>query len=226
MAKGVRPNSLLHGAWYALRQSACLLTDGILLFGAGRAATAAGLALLAREELGRFHCLLKLRNDAIESGKLPSVKEVRNSYKDHRIKQQWGQTSVSMGFPDDWADKVMEKLKPNPEQEELILKDSLKPVQTKRRRDPHDRHARRGKCFYVDIEPSGADWNLPWLMSREEAERIIIEAKNDYHMMLHYLRGRYFGPELGAALDAWADKPELPFIVWSRDSSSVGIARS
>jgi AbiV family abortive infection protein len=216
IGKGMTPDSLLQGAWYALLQSAHLLTDAVLLFGAGRASTAAGLALLAREELGRFRLLLDLRKNAV-AGRLPSVGELKNSYKDHRIKQQWGQTGVTMrGLPANWTDKFLEKIKQKPMDEELILKDMFKPLESKRRRDPQDRHELRGKCFYVDVESSGAVWNRPWLMSKEEAERIIIDATNDYHMMLLYVRRKqqYFGAELGAALDAWADKPELPFIVW------------
>jgi AbiV family abortive infection protein len=222
MAKGITPDSLLHGALYALRQSAYLLNDAILLSGAGRAPTAAGLALLAREELGRFRLLLRMRKDAIESGKCPSMDEVKKFCKDHRVKQQWGQTAVSVGLPDDWSDQLMAKLKQNPEEEERILKDAFRPIEVKRARDPHIRHLRRGECFYVDVKPSG-DWNHPWLMSKAEAERIIVDAKSDYHMMLYYIRGepKTLGPKLERALDAWADKPELPFIVWKRDSQSV-----
>src|SRR2546425_12912752 len=94
MAKGVTPDSLLHGAWYALCQSAYLLEDAVLLFGGGRSSTAAGLALLSREELGKFYLLLGLRKDTIESGKLPSVGSVKRSNSDHVTKQRWGQTAV------------------------------------------------------------------------------------------------------------------------------------
>ena len=49
---------LLEGAWYAFEQSGRLLNDAVTLFDGGSHSTAAGIALLGREELGKGRILL------------------------------------------------------------------------------------------------------------------------------------------------------------------------
>jgi hypothetical protein len=53
---------LLEDAWYALEQCGLLLSDAVMLFEGGRHATASGMAMPAREELGKARLFLTLRD--------------------------------------------------------------------------------------------------------------------------------------------------------------------
>ncbi len=61
---------LLKGAVYALQQSGLLVRDANILYRAGSYASAVVLATFAREELGRWKLLLKLRREVIQGKKL------------------------------------------------------------------------------------------------------------------------------------------------------------
>ena len=59
------PNVLLQGSLYALEQCGLRLTDAVALLEQRRYSTAAGIALLAREELGRHKILLGLWRESV-----------------------------------------------------------------------------------------------------------------------------------------------------------------
>jgi hypothetical protein len=66
---------LLEGFWYALEQCGRLLHDAIDLYELGRFGTAAGLAMLAREEMGKARILFKLSGE-VEVGRALSQREL------------------------------------------------------------------------------------------------------------------------------------------------------
>src|SRR5713101_1274908 len=73
---------LLEGAWYALEQCGRLLHDAITLYEAGRYATASGIAMLAREELGRARILLALAEE-VHAGRPLTLVELEGAIADH-----------------------------------------------------------------------------------------------------------------------------------------------
>jgi len=88
------PKFLLEGSYYALVQCGRLLTSAVILYKTGDYATAVGLAALAHEELGRSWYLKDKRMEMVQ-GKPVSVEEIRDTCKNHVMKQEWGQGSVT-----------------------------------------------------------------------------------------------------------------------------------
>jgi AbiV family abortive infection protein len=84
---------LLEGAWYALEQCGRLLHDAIDLYERDRFGTAVGLAILAREELGKARILIQLSGE-VEAGKGLSLRELSSALADHLEKQEHAQISV------------------------------------------------------------------------------------------------------------------------------------
>src|SRR5437867_12539698 len=85
---------LLEGAWYSFEQCGILLRDAVALYERGSHSTAVGLALLAREEMGKARILLDLWRDVVNRGRKVSAAEVRRKLDDHEEKQRKGQISA------------------------------------------------------------------------------------------------------------------------------------
>src|SRR5438445_5046430 len=82
------PKILLQGAWYAFEQCGILLRDAVTLYERGSRATAVGLAMLAREELGKARILLDFWSDAMNKRRRVSAAEVRSKLDNHEEKQR------------------------------------------------------------------------------------------------------------------------------------------
>ena len=87
------PQFLLEGLYYALVQCGKLLNSAVIIYKAGDHATAVGLALLAREELGRSRYLRDQRKEVV-NGKTVPIDTIRKACKNHLMKQKLGQHSV------------------------------------------------------------------------------------------------------------------------------------
>jgi AbiV family abortive infection protein len=72
----VSANVLLKGAWYGLEQSGHLLHNAVKLHSTRSFGTATALALLAREELGKYRILRDLWQRTTK-GEVFSVEDVR-----------------------------------------------------------------------------------------------------------------------------------------------------
>ena len=104
-------DSLIRGAWYAVEQCGFLMGDAVLLYNKGRASTAIGLALLAREELGRSQILLEFWNDGNQEGRWPEVAELKDACADHAEKQRHAQGSITFQAGNETViGKLMEKI--------------------------------------------------------------------------------------------------------------------
>src|SRR5262245_19913326 len=84
----VSPQSLLVGSLLALQQSSLLLTDAVVIAESGRYATAVGIALLAREELGRCRILRTLWREAIVAPSNVTVERVVSACETDHLKKQ------------------------------------------------------------------------------------------------------------------------------------------
>ena len=215
----VSADVLLKGAWYALEQSGRLLQDAVKLCDLRSYASAAALALLAREELGRYRILLKLWRRAI-NGDLFSVQDVRAACDDHVSKQRHAQLSMtyrvepSTGLAQLFRGRI-ETRPGTPEYKRID--DQLKQLDdTMRKRTPEDRHEMRMTVLYLDINDYGTDWIRPAAISRTKATNELTDAVNDYSLQLDKI-AHDCDSTLAGALTAWPDRPTLPDPVWPRE---------
>lgn len=203
-ARNLTPTDLMKGVWFTLEQCGKLLLDAVLLYRADRLASAVGLTMVARDELGKYFLLLDLWVDA-SAGQAVDVSRLKEN---HVEKQRRAAVSATLGEGDD-DERIgtFEKLKAapwgSPEFQRVFA--SLGDAQTRK----NDRE----RAFYVD--PSDGGWSRPCeAFSRSRAERLLGDALNDYrgqydpiNRMLHFKDRR---PGLHEALEKWTDKPELP----------------
>jgi len=217
----VAPQDLLRGAWFALEQCGYLLSDAIALFDRRSHPSAVALALLAREELGRYCILLELwRRTA--AGKAVSVDEVRGACEDHVTKQRRAQMSIVYRAegPGGLAEIIGRRIRARPGTPEFQQADQqLKQCdQLKLKRTPEYRHSTRMRAMYVDISDDGTGWNRPTAMMEGEARDCLVDAVNDYAVQVNKLNElatlRALDPSLALALEGWRDKPPLPAPTW------------
>jgi AbiV family abortive infection protein len=217
----VAPDVLLRGAWYALEQCGHLLQNAVALHGGRAYASAVALALLGREELGRYRILLDLWRQVV-GGKVVSVEDVRAACDDHVTKQREGQLSnvYRVEGSGGLAELLRARIKTRPGTPQFKqIDDQVKQLdQTKVKRTPADRHSTRMRAMYVDINDGGTDWNRPAAMPEGEATNCLVDAANDYSIQANKLNKiemlRALDAPLAAALAAWDDKPPLPAPTW------------
>jgi len=213
---------LLKGAWYSLEQCGRLLQAAAALYKAKDHSTAVGIAMLAREELGKHRILLNEWSKSIQSGTSPSVEQIRELCGDHVEKQKQGQLSVSLleEGHSRLATAMRTELTGTPGQPDYQKAGKViqSAVEAKAKRTPEDRHEKRLEGFFVDVDDSGTDWKRPLkTISSAEALRALNEANNDYTVQ----RDRFSNTslledaKLAGALHSWSDKPPLPTVTWT-----------
>ncbi len=95
----IAPDVLLKGAWFSMEQSGLLLRDAVILYEAKSYASAAGLALLAREETGKYRILFDLWCKVAVEGEKLTEGDVRAACKNHVVKQDKAQISTTRFTP-------------------------------------------------------------------------------------------------------------------------------
>jgi len=213
----VTPDYLLKGAAYALEQSGLLLHDANALYRCNRYASAVVMAEFAREALGQWKMLRKLRKEVVEGRQL-TVEDVKNECVDHVEKQRAGMLSNTMRTDrDSGLGKLLNsRHQAAPGTPERVSKDEqLEDIDDRlRKRTPADRHGRRMKALYVEpISPTA--WNIPSANETQQtAYNEIVDAVNDYHGSLdRYTNPSLYkpdDPEFYEALSKWTDRPTMP----------------
>jgi AbiV family abortive infection protein len=220
MSGSVTAQSLLHGAAYSLEHCGLLLGDAKLLYENGSYATALVVGAFAREDLGRWRMLLKLRKRVL-AGESLTVDDVKTACDDHVSKQEAGMTSLTLradnasGVGKLLQTRMKAPLGSKERQEADKQVDKIDHLKSKR--TPDDRHRLRMKALYVDIL-SEEQWNRPAQeVSPTDAYEFLADAMNDYglqrlqrYMDLPLLKAD--DPELHDALMQWSDRPELPHV--------------
>lgn len=212
----VTPECLLKGAIYALEQCGLLLHDAATLYNGGSYATAAVLALYAREELGRYEKLREVQERSVERKGSVTVKYVKHLFKDHERKQEWGQVSTVLRTSG--GDRLAELFatinrRPGTKEWKRAYKEWEEMEKRQRKQTPWQRHENRMRALYVDLNEAGSDWRLPRQQPKEEATLALNDAIRDYALVRHNLELdslRHRNPEFAYALEAWADRPQLP----------------
>jgi AbiV family abortive infection protein len=220
MSGSVTAQSLLRGAVYSLEHCGELLRDAKALYENGSYATALAVGAFAREDLGRWRMLLKLRKRAL-AGESLTVGYVRDACDDHVSKQEAGMTSLTTRSNNEsGVGKLLQtrfKAPLGSKERREADKQIAKLDQVKSKRTPNDRHQLRMKALYVDIL-SEEDWNRPAQeILQTDAYDFLVDAMNDYrlqrsqqYMELEILQA--FDPELHDALVQWPDRPKLPHV--------------
>ena len=212
---------LLEGAWYSLEQCGRLLSDAVALYRAGSEATAVGLAMLGREELGKYRSLLESWRESEKTGKCPNVEDVRDACIEHVEKQRKALLSWSFtAEPGSGLDAAIRtQLNHQPQdaeyrQAEQTIRAALKAFS---KHAPDERHKLRMRSLYVDLNDSGLSWNRPAQVSLEEARKLLNDAVNDYAGQRDKMDPdllRELDPELADALEPWQQRPVLPIPIW------------
>jgi AbiV family abortive infection protein len=84
----VAASVLLKGAWYALEQCGILLRDASVLYNEKAYPSAVALAMIGREELGKYRMLLEEWRKAGSTKKLPTVEAIQDGCAEHIDKQK------------------------------------------------------------------------------------------------------------------------------------------
>jgi AbiV family abortive infection protein len=214
-------SDLLKGVWYSLEQCGRLLKAAAVLYKEGDYSTAVGVAMFAREELGKHRILRAEWKKSVDTGKPPNVDEIRRACEDHVEKQKQGQMSVTLmtESPSALDTALRTRATSRPGDPGFKAADEViqTAVETKAKHAPAERHEKRLEGFFVDLEQWGARWKRPSKrISQDEAKRLLDDTANDYAGQ----RDRFTNTalledsKLVAALEAWSDKPALPLPVW------------
>jgi len=188
-----------------------------MLYENGSYVTALVLAAFAREELGCWDILLKLRKRVLDEGASFTVEGVKTACDDHVSKQRASMLSLmTRADKTSGLGKLLETraaAAPGTKERQDADKQVKKIDQLKLKRTPDDRHRLRMNGLYVDIL-SEEQWNRPAKrVSQTDAYEFLNDAINDYRMErsqryleLHTLKAN--DPELHDALMQWPDRPE------------------
>jgi AbiV family abortive infection protein len=211
---------LLKGAWYALEQCGNLLRHAKILYQREAYSSAVALAMIGREELGKYRILLGEWKKAYEAGKCPTVSQIRKALDDHIEKQR--QAVLSITFMTEGQSvldtAIRNQMAHHPWTPEHRAADEIIQafIKSLGKRAPEDRHKWRMQALYVDLNDAGTDWSRPSEIPKAEAEKLLSDAANDYAVQRDKILNplREGKPELDEALQAWPDRPELPGPEW------------
>jgi AbiV family abortive infection protein len=207
---------LLEGAWYATEQCGLLLRDAVLLHEGGRYGSAVGLAMFAREELGRARILLRLAAD-VRGGRFLTLEELENEVEDHVEKQTAAQLSVVYrGAPGSVLSELVTRAHTNtPTAESEAAREEFDRLLKRiSRRTPSERHLARQRALFVDPSAAGTAWNRPAAFAKDEASRMVCDACNDYSVFRGSLLEGDRHARVRTELAPWAERPDLPGPIW------------
>ena len=220
MKRAVSAEVLLQGAWYALEQSGRLLTSAALVYDHGDKSTAVVLSMFGREELGRSSILRKLAKRVTEGEHL-SPEDVRDACENHVEKQAAGAFITTLRIQAqtqlDAALRARMRGDPGSEEWQQASKAVELAINTKRKRQPQDRHEMRERALYVDLDPTGTAWLRPVTLDSARCLDGITDAVNDYAVERHRLRDERLDldfPEMAAARANMDPKVILPEPRW------------
>jgi AbiV family abortive infection protein len=217
---GVTPTVLLQGAWFAFEQCGILLRDAVRLYARGSRATAVGLALLAREELGKARISLDFWRATMYRGQNVSARDLRTKLDDHEEKQRKSQISQfwSASGPSrvDTLVRIVAS-SPSVQARAAASKELEELGKIQQKRAPADRHRARMRALYVDLNATGTGWDRPRDMPGDLGE-ILDRVSVDYSLQWYRFDGprrslhilKHDEPKLAEAIKAWRDRPRLP----------------
>jgi AbiV family abortive infection protein len=210
---------LLKDVWYAFEQCGHLLDHAMTLYERGAYPTAVGLAMLAREELGKARIWLRLWQEVEIRGRTVTIEEAQHAGEDHVRKQANALLSITQraDLTTPASRLLADAIAEDPQHPEVRAEARRKLAaiaDRQRKRIPSNRSEDRERAFYVDARETGG-WSRPVeTFSEQRARDELTDAGNDYAKQWEKLqpeRMRFdLDQKLADALEAWTDRPPLP----------------
>jgi len=173
MATPIDRDSLSLGACYALAHAAQLLEDAAALYASKRASSSFHLAVMAREELGRFN-LLSEQHHALPENHTVDAKEVVESLSSHTKKLRAGQSVVAVPMSRKAMTEWTAAIERNDEVTvHRISEENHERIDALRQAQANALHQRRLKAQYVDLNPHDGQWSRPSDITTNDASTLI-----------------------------------------------------
>jgi len=173
MAAQVDRHAVALGACFAIDHAQSLLEDAAALYSHKRASGAFHLAVMAREELGRFN-LLAQRYHELPEGESLDAKELAQSLQPHKVKLLAGQSTVPVPMTTEQLAEWSAAIQRNDDQTVSAISKDIRLRAAKLK--PHqaaELHQRRLKAQYVDLDPKTGLWSQPSSASMLDASTLI-----------------------------------------------------
>jgi AbiV family abortive infection protein len=165
--------SLAIGSCYAMVHAVNVLEDAAILYSQKRASSSFHLAVMAREELGRFN-LLAVRHHGLPANECVDATELSRHLQPHKIKLQAGQSVVPVPMTSEELRAWQAALKRNDETASSAISQQVRTRAAKLK--PHQAaalHQHRLKAQYVDLDPQTGQWSRPSEVSMADASTLI-----------------------------------------------------
>jgi AbiV family abortive infection protein len=176
MAAKIDCDSLGLGACFALAHAAQLLEDAATLYASKRGASSFHLAVMSREELGRFN-LLSARRHSLADDQSVDAKEVLESLRSHTKKLRASNFVFAVPMtPEEqaaWKAAIERNDEPTVQR---ISEEMHKRANERRDREVNALHQRRLKAQYIDLNPNDGKWSRPSDVSLADASTLIRSA--------------------------------------------------
>jgi AbiV family abortive infection protein len=174
MTSQINRDSLREGACYALEHCARLAEDAAILYAAKRVPSSFHLAVMAREELGRFNILWKRAGEMGDSDTI-DAQEMADHLKPHKLKLRAGQSIVHVPMTEEMDAKWIAAIKSkDTTTAAAIAEDLRRRANIIRERAPSDIHNHRLKTQYVDLNPKDGSWSKPGDVDAPVAHTLIL----------------------------------------------------
>jgi len=197
-----------------MEQCGILLRDAVILHKNASPVTAVGLAMLAREEMGKARILLDFWRDVVNRRHTVPVAEIRRKLDHHEEKQRKAQISHTLRAAGGTEVAKLLRALSDPAEHLSAWQKLEQLTKQQRKRIPTDRHKARMRALYVDLNEPGSGWLRPSEMT-DDARAHLEDVANDY--ALQWFRYQHqpetlaqIEPKLAAALKQWPDRPALP----------------
>jgi AbiV family abortive infection protein len=218
----VAADVLLKGAVYALEQCGILIRDAAELYRAKAYSSTVALAMIGREELGKYLMLMEEWSKVGSSAKPPTVEAIQDACDDHIGKQK--RAVLGLAFtadrPSAFGKAIEAQIKYKPQDAEYQAAEKViqECLEVMAKRAPGARHKSRMQALYVDLDDSGSAWSRPSEVPQGECKKLLNDAANDYanqmrRMNPDWLRGMG-DRKLADALEGWPARPKLPEPGW------------
>jgi AbiV family abortive infection protein len=173
MTARIDHKGLALGACYALTHSVNLLEDAAVLYSQKRASSSFHLAVMAREELGRFNLLSKWYHDLSASESIDANK-LTDYLQPHKIKLLAGQSVVPVPMTPAQLAEWKAAISQNDDTAISVISQQIHARAKKVK--PHQAaalHQQRLKAQYVDLDVQTGQWSRPSEMAMAEASTLI-----------------------------------------------------
>jgi len=166
-------DSLRQGALSSLVHCTHLAEDAAIMYAAKRISSSFHLAVMAREELGRFNLLLEQSIDLGDGGTI-CARELADRLKRHEDKLRAGQSIVPVPMKADEMTKWTAAITANDIATIRTISDAVRKRATSvRQHAPSALHKRRLQAQYVDLNPRDGTWSKPSDIEKTEARALI-----------------------------------------------------